>query len=285
MKVIRRSGTGFGWGINCYDGCEHGCLYCYGRRARWKKYEDWIKPVLRLQILSDINKDIQEIQQNPQMKNEIRDIMICSITDGYQPLELQHRITRNVIQILRNADLPFTLLTKNVNVLGDLSLFQGYNKCRVGFTIITLNDKFRRLLEPNTSPIKERCQALETLKKAGINTYCSIEPIISDKRSNPIAIVRRLKDYVDLFEFGKLNPKGKQELEYKTGISYNEGYYIKVFSDLIPFCEQEGISYCIASHSEKFLKSHGFRFIPYQLVTDIPYPKPTDGDYNRCAIL
>ena len=105
-----------------------------------------------------------------------------------------------------------------------------------------------------------------------------------DQRSDPITIVDRLKDYVDLFEFGKWNGRPRKIIEDKIGAKYSEDYYIKVFSELIPFCEQEGVPYCMASHSETFLKSHGFRFIPYQLVTDRPYPEPSDGDYNRCVI-
>ena len=169
-------------------------------------------------------------------------------------------------------------------MLRDIDLLKGYDRCRVGFTVITLDEDFRKLLEPSASPIADRCEALKTLKDAKITTYCSVEPIMSDRRSDPIAIVDKLKDCVDLFEFGKWNPYAKNEIEEKIGIIYNEDYYIKVFSGLIPLLEQEGIRYCIAKHSEEFLQSHGFRFIPAQLVMDRPYPDPTSGEYGRCVV-
>jgi|GEM_PF-1480666 len=284
MKAIRRSGTSFAWQVNSYDGCEHGCLYCYGTTIRRKKYEDWIRPTPKMKVIGDLTKDIRWLNSSPDTKDEIRDIMLCSCTDGYQDLEPKHRITEQVIAQLIAADLPFTVLTKNTNVLRDIGLFKGYDKCRVGFTIMTLDDGLREVLEPNASPIGDRCDALAQLRAAGVSTYCSVEPIMPDKRSDPMAIVDALKDSVDLFEFGKWNHYSGESIREKTGIVYDEDYYIKVFTKLIPYLEKEGIRYCVAMHSEEFLRSHGFRFIAAQLAMDRPYLAPTKGEYCRCVV-
>lgn len=284
MKALKGSNTSFGWEINCYNQCGHGCLYCFGRTIRRKKYEDWIKPTPRLQVVDWLKKDVKEISDNPHIRKQIKDILICGCTDGYQDLEFEHDITRNVIRILIDNELPFTVLTKNTNVLEDIAIFKAYKNCRVGFTIITLDEDFRELLEPNASPIEDRCEGLEILKEYGISTYCSVEPIMSDVRSDPLAIINKLRNYVDLFEFGKWNPYAKKEIEEQAGVVYSDDYYLKVFSELIPYCEKEGIKYCIAKHSEDFLKSHGFRFIPAQLVSDRPYPDTASGNYHRCVI-
>ena len=230
-----------------------------------------------------LKKDIAYLNRNPDEKNEVRDIMICSGTDGYQNLETQNGITRDVITELKANDLPFTVLTKNTNVLNDINLFKGYDKCRVGFTVITLDDELRRLLEPNSSPIKARIDGFKQLKEAGISTYCSVEPIMPDPRSNPIEIVEKLRGYVDLFELGKWNGKPRKFIKDNTGIVYNEDYYLGVFSELIPYLEKEGIRYCVAKHSQDYLREHGFRFIPALLVSDKPYPAPTAGDFTCCV--
>jgi hypothetical protein len=107
------------------------------------------------------------------------------------------------------------------------------------------------------------------LKSAGISTYCSIEPILPDKRSNPIEVVDALKNYVDLFELGKWNPKKgtTSTVEQLLKTSYNENYFIKVMEDVDNHCKQNGINYCHAGHSRKFLEENGIQFIPSPTVT------------------
>lgn len=172
--------------------------------------------------------------------------------------------------MLIENELPFTVLSKSNLVLRDLDLFESYDKCRVGQTVITLDEDFRKVLEPNASQTKDRIVTLGILKKNGVNTYCSVEPIMSCKESNPIAIVEELKDHVDLFEFGKWNPKPG----LRVPVKYDEGYYVGLFKELFKYCEDENITHCVASHSEEFLKRNKIKYIPPLLVTDRPYPSP-----------
>ncbi len=237
-KPLTRSGTNFGWQINCYQGCEHGCVYCYGRKRPFNtiEYEDWIQATPKTDTPELLRKQLEGMRQAT--KDTIKDIFVCSACDAYQPLEMKHEITRQVIEILTENGLPFTVLTKSASVLRDIDLFKDYDKCRVGLTIITLDDDFRQQLEPQASPIDERCKALEVLKAEGISTYCSVEPIMSDRRSDPIAIVNRLKDCVNLFEFGKWNPKFMNTVPVK----YSEGWYVDVFNTLNQHCDTLGVT-------------------------------------------
>lgn len=257
-KPLVRSGTSFGRQINCYQGCEHGCKYCYGRSRPYKviEYEDWINAEPRSNTPELLRKQLKGMRQVT--RDKIKDIFVCSACDAYQRKELEFEITKEVIEILVANKLPFTVLTKNTNVLRDIDLFKGYGRCRVGFTIITLDEEFRKLLEPNSSPIADRCEALRILKDTKIPTYCSVEPIMPDKRSNPIEIVDELKDCVDLFEFGKWNPKFKDDVPVK----YDEGWYVEIFQELNRYCDELGINYCHAGHSKKFLERYGFEFRP-----------------------
>lgn len=276
MRAIEVSGTSMGWEINCYQHCQHGCLYCYARTMEKKTYGEWIKPEPRYQVVDWLIKDIDELNDIPQLRAQIKDILLCGRTDGYQGLESDYGITREVITILVDHDLPFTVLTKNTNVMRDVEVFKEYDNCRVGFSIITTDDNLRQLLEPNASPIEDRCKSIEKLKEEGVSTYCCIEPIMPDKKSDPIRIVKRLKDYVDLFGFGKWNPYSKKLVKERLGIDYNDEFYLNIFNELIPYCEQEKIKYSIVKHSQQFLRSYGIRFLPTQLVSDIPYVGPND---------
>jgi len=259
LQVIRPSETRFGYG-----------LYCYGIATAHKKTDEWSHPQPKLDLIAKLQKDIAIINQHPELRIDIKDIMICSITDCYQPLEQQHHLTREVVKTLKQNDLPFTILTKSHHVIDDINLFKGYDKCRVGLTVVTLDDMFRQLLEPHASTIAERIEALKQLKGAGISTYCSVEPIMPDKHvSHPIAIVDRLKDYVNLFEFGIWNPKRgdlKKQVEETVGFKY-EGYdYLKVMTDINNHCDQHGVEYCHAGHSKEWLERNQLKFIPYPLV-------------------
>ena len=94
MKAIKNSGTSFGWEIDSYTGCGHGCLYCYARLMKKRRYQDWTKPTPKSQVVGDLMKDIKRINDNPETRADIRDIMLCACTDGYQDIESAHDITR-----------------------------------------------------------------------------------------------------------------------------------------------------------------------------------------------
>ena len=149
-KVLRPSGTGFEWCINQYHGCSHGCKYCYGMTIRKMTYADWIMPKPRKDVIANLNKDMQYLRKN-NLLGSIKDIFVGSVTDSYQPLELEHKLTRQVIEVLIENKLPFTILTKGNAVLRDIDLLKDYSLCRVGVTLISLNEDVRKDLEPGSS--------------------------------------------------------------------------------------------------------------------------------------
>lgn len=264
-SVLKPSGTGFEWCINQYEGCAHGCRYCYGMTIRRKKYVDWISPKPRPKIIEDLAEDIRKLKASNAL---IKDIFLGSITDSYQPLENKEQITRKIIRTLIAAELPFTILTKSSLALRDLDLFRGYRQCRIGVTVTSLDANFRRVLEPFSDTYDARIKVLRVLKTNGIQTYLSCEPIFPVKEADPIAIVKTLRDFVDLFEFGMWNPYRKQGIPQYYFQNYSDDYYVRVFKEIIAFCEKEGINYCLASHSRDFVEEHGLPFKPYPLLRE-----------------
>lgn len=243
--------------VNPYDGCRHGCLYCYARTIRKRRYDSWIDPKPRPHILPRLEKDVRRVKEKGL---EIQDIFLCSACDGYQPLELEHKLTRKVLEILIENDLPFTLVTKSDNVLRDIDLIKSYKNCRVGFTIITLNEEFKARLEPYSPSVDARKNALRVFSQEGVSTFCLMEPIMSTKESNPFEIIEELHEDVELFMLGKWSPYVKKGIP----VEYDEVYYADLFSKLIPYCEKQGIPYCITPHSEEFLRRKGITFRQYQ---------------------
>ena len=258
-KVLRPSGTGFKWCINPYDGCSHGCKYCYGMTIRRKTYSDWIKPQPRKDVMANLKNDIEYLRKNSLLHN-IKDIMVGSITDSYQPIELEYGITRQIIEVLIENQLPFTIITKGNAILRDIDLLRDYDLCRAGITLISLDEKLREDLEPGATSCDERFDVLRAIESNGIPTYLSCEPIMPVEESNPIEIADKLSAFVSLFEFGKWNRYRYNNIPNHYWKNYSDKYYIDSLGKTIEFCENKRINYCIASHSKDFCDKYGLTF-------------------------
>ena len=202
------------------------------------------------------------------MLGEIRDIFLGSITDSYQPIEEKYKQTKQVIEVLIENDLPFSILTKNDLVLRDIDLFKDYKWCRVGVTITSLDESFRKALEPYTVDYNRRIEVLCSLKENGISTYLSCEPIMPVVESNPLPIVEKLTGIVDLFDFGMFTHHGRYD--YTPGQYFkhyrDEKFYYEVFSKVIQYCNNYSLDYCVASHSRSFFRKNKLPFKPYPLL-------------------
>jgi len=265
-SILKPSGTGFGWCINQFVGCAHGCKYCYGMAILHKSYVDWLKARPKKNVIEDLKKDIQKLNGSIA---DIRDIFLGSVTDSYQPIERELGLTRQVIQLLKERSLPFTILTKSDLVLRDVDLFKNYKWCRVGVTITSLDDNVRSELEPFSSNVASRIKVLETLKDNNVSTYVSCEPIFPIGEANPIEIVKKLRAFTDLFEFGMWNPQTEVPARYRE--HHSERYYAKMFREIIEFCDTEKINYGIATHSRSFVERHG---LPFKTYPSLKSPEP-----------
>jgi DNA repair photolyase len=264
-KVLRPSGTGFEWCINQYNGCSHGCKYCYGMTIRRMSYEDWIKPKPRKDVVENLKNDIQQLRKGKLIDN-VKDIFLGSVTDSYQPIESEQKLTMQIIEILEQNELPFTVLTKGDLVLRDIDLLKGYDLCRVGVTMTSLDENFRKNLEPCATHCNTRVEVLQALKASGISTYLSCEPLMPVLEANPLEIVEKLRGVVDLFEFGKWSKYRYKNIPQHYWENYSDKYYIDILGKTIEFCEDNKINYCIASHSKDFCNKYGLHFKSYPLV-------------------
>ena len=102
-------------------------------------------------------------------------------TDAYQPLEKQLHITREVLEILLEANHPAYLITKSSLIERDLDLLTELaqrNLVSVCITITTLDRKLARNLEPRATTPARRLQTLSRLSECGIPTRVSVSPVI-----------------------------------------------------------------------------------------------------------
>lgn len=168
------------YSINPYQGCEHGCAYCYARNS----HEYW-----GYNMGQDFESKILVKKNAPQLLRKHFDkpswkaapIMLSGNTDCYQPVERELKITRQLLEVFLQYKNPVALITKNALITRDLDILQELAKKRllkVAISINTTDEQLRSKLEPRTSSTANRFKALEKLSKAGISTSLMIGPVI-----------------------------------------------------------------------------------------------------------
>lgn len=161
--------TGEGWSVNPYSGCAHACSYCYvpdtikAERRRWGSY-----------VM--VKKDLPARLAKAMVKSDKHTVYFSTATDPYQPAEAEHRITRKCLEVLVRKDWPVEVLTRSPLVLRDLDLLTQISQARVGFSIPMVDDRLRRVLEPNAPAIPARLRALRKVSDAGIPTFANYTP-------------------------------------------------------------------------------------------------------------
>jgi len=164
---------GGGLAINPYVGCGHGCVYCYGRFI--KRFtghtEEWGTFVdARINMAEILRKQLK----SPKYKGER--IFIGTVTDPYQPIEKKYKLTRNILQVLVNYKNPVSILTKSDLLLRDIDLLKKFKNIDVNFTVNSLDERWKKLVEPNSPTIKQRLNAMEKLTKEGITVLAMMGP-------------------------------------------------------------------------------------------------------------
>jgi DNA repair photolyase len=178
----------FDYSINPYNGCEHGCVYCYARNSHeyWgysagRDFEEKImfKPNGHL-MLKDI---FRSGKWHPEL------IVLSGNTDCYQPAERKMELTRKLLEVFLFHKHPVGIITKNALILRDLDILSELNKLnllRVTISITTMNEEIRRTMEPRTSSVANRLNAVKSLAAEGIPVNVNLAPIIPGINSDEI---------------------------------------------------------------------------------------------------
>ena len=171
---------GFSQGLNPYRGCEHGCIYCYARPSH--SYLG-LSPGLDFETRLVAKRNLAEVLRaelaHPRYLPEM--IAVGTVTDAYQPVERELRLTRAALEVLCSARHPFSIVTKGSGVERDLDLIApmgALNLAAVYVTITTLDAKLARILEPRAAAPYRRLRTLRTLAEAGVPVGVSVSPQI-----------------------------------------------------------------------------------------------------------
>ena len=166
--------------VNPYRGCEHGCIYCYARPTH--SYLNF-SPGLDFETQIVAKHNIAQVlrQELAQPRYVPRLLNIGSATDCYQPVERDLKLTRSVIEVMREARHPFSLITKSSGVERDLDLLAPLAAQRLAavyVTITTLDATLARRMEPRAAAPHRRLRTIRALAGAGVPVGVSVAPQI-----------------------------------------------------------------------------------------------------------
>lgn len=182
-RIITRNESpdiGFDRSINPYRGCEHGCIYCFARPTH--AYQG-LSPGLDFESKLFVKPDAAEllVKELADPKYTPRMIAMGTNTDPYQPVEKQWRVTRGILEVLRDCGHPVGIVTKSALVLRDIDILKDMakkNLAKVCLSITTLDPKLARAMEPRAAAPARRLATVRALAEAGIPTAVMVAPIV-----------------------------------------------------------------------------------------------------------
>lgn len=180
VNTVKSPDLSMAYSMNPYQGCEHGCAYCFARPTH--EYWGYSAGV-------DFERIIMAKKNAPQLLEKFfqkrgykpEPILMSGNTDCYQPIERKLKITRALLQTCLDYRHPVHVLTKNALITRDLDILiklAEKNLVTVSLSIPTINEDLRRKLEPRTSSVNTKLKALQTLSNEGIPTHVMVAPMI-----------------------------------------------------------------------------------------------------------
>ncbi len=173
-------GMPFAWSINPYRGCFHQCRFCYARRTHTYLEEDgegsWGS---RLYVKTNAPALARRELAKRSWKHE--QVAVGTVTDPYQPLEGRYRLTRGVLEALRDYETSAAIITRSPLIVRDIDVLQsmaGRAGVSVSISIATLDERLSREIEPTVAPPKQRLRAVRMLADAGIPVNVALAPVL-----------------------------------------------------------------------------------------------------------
>ena len=177
----------FNWTINAFRGCAHACVYCFARNTHTyldlgagRDFEREI--VVKVNIPELVRAELSR----PSWRREL--VAIGTNTDPYQWAEGKYRFMPPILDALRNAQTPLSVLTKSSLALRDLDLYVELAEVAdvsVNFSVPTLDERIWRETEPHTPHPRKRLEAVAAFNEAGIPSGVLVAPLMPGINDDP----------------------------------------------------------------------------------------------------
>jgi DNA repair photolyase len=179
------------YSINPYQGCEHGCIYCYARNThQYYGFSAGLDFESKIIVKENVAEVLEKKMRSPRYVP--KPVMFSGNTDCYQPVERKLELTRACLKVFVKYHHPVGLITKNSLILRDLDLLKklaSEELVRVMISITTLDESLRRKMEPRTATAAQRLLVIEKLAEAGIPVGVMAAPIIPGLNDHEIPAI------------------------------------------------------------------------------------------------
>ncbi len=195
MNKLKRK-IPYGWDLNIYRGCEHGCKYCYAMYSHdYLGSGDYFGDIY---VKTNIVEQLEKQLRDPKWSREV--INIGGVTDSYQPAEERYGLMPHILRLLIKYRTPAIISTKSDLILRDYDLIDELSRItyiNVAATITTMDERVRRLIEPGGVESDRRFKTLKTFRNTNASIGLHVMPIIpylTDSPENFDLLFSRAKD-------------------------------------------------------------------------------------------
>jgi DNA repair photolyase len=215
-RVPEASRMPFRWTINPYRGCTHACVFCFARPTH--TYLDFnAGRDFEREIVVKVNAPEVLRVELARRSWKREHVALGTNTDPYQWVESRYRLTQGILEALRDAENPCSVLTKSPLLLRDLPVMleiaerASFSAC---LSIPTLDEKAWRATEPHTPHPRARLEAVAELNRAGIPTGVLIAPLMPGINDSP----RQVEQLLELAEAAGATSIGGIALHLRKGV-------------------------------------------------------------------
>ena len=179
--LTRTSGflDSYDFSLNPYGGCSFGCTYCYAAfftRSREERDEwgRWVKVK---------ENAVDRMARHKRGSLDGKRIYMSSVTDPYQPIERELKLTRQLLEVMAERHKPkLVVQTRSPDVTRDADLFHRIERkagrVQVNVTVTTDDEEVRRAFEPFCPSTAARLNAVAELRSAGVEVCVTMTPLL-----------------------------------------------------------------------------------------------------------
>ena len=166
---------GYDYSLNPYSGCSFGCTYCYAAffsrdKDKMDKWGYWVN------IKENAVQLLQKFRKKPLLN---KTIYISSVTDPYQPIEKDLKLTRQILQeLLDFHQVRLVIQTRSPLVTRDIDLLKRFTVAQVNMTVTTDSERIRKFFEPYCPGNKQRIQAIKEIHDSGVGACITMTPLL-----------------------------------------------------------------------------------------------------------
>ncbi len=180
VNKVESPDVGMFYSMNPYQGCEHGCIYCYARNSfEYWGYSAGIDFESKILIKKNAAPLLRKFLMQP--KWECVPISMSGNTDCYQPAEKRFRLSRSLLEVCNEFNQPVGMITKNAGILRDKDLLTAMAQKHIVSVLVSItsfNEDLRQVMEPRTTTAKQRLRVIKELSDAGVQMGVMLGPMI-----------------------------------------------------------------------------------------------------------